>query len=103
MDPNPAFLLQAPTVEGGRIHWVLSKDTGREVASLRDLAQPGIGGRASATPKSTTGASRRQRVAGAAGARAVGALPGAGPGARGRERSWESRQGPRVPARGAQT
>lgn len=73
------------------------------MGSLRDLAQPGVADRASATPKSTTGASRQQRVAGAAGARAVGALPGAGPGARGRERSWESRRDPRVPARGAQT
>lgn len=94
--PDCGCKLQAPTAEG-----VVTV-----VSALRTLGGWGAGrcgGRAGATPGFSTGASRQQWATGAGGARAVGALPGAGPGARGRGRSWESLQGPRGPARGAQT
>lgn len=91
--PDCGCKLQAPTAEG-----VVTV-----VSALRTLGGWGAGRCGGMTPGSSTAASCQQWAAGAGGARAVGALPEAGPGARGRGRSWESLQGPRGPARGAQT
>ena len=100
VDPNPASPPHAPIADSGNC-CVFSKGAGREVGAPRALAWPDVRIRTGAIPGPTTGASRRLWAAGAEGVQVVGALPGAGPGAKGRGRSLESRRGLRGPGRGA--